>query len=54
MLRGKRWKRKKKWIIEEKEYPVEVGDIVIVPPGKKFQYKGKLKQVCITSPAWEP
>ncbi len=41
------------WVIEGKEHPVETGDVVIVPPGKKFYYKGRLKQVCVTSPAWE-
>ena len=41
------------WIIEGEEYPVEATDVVIVPPGKRFYYKGNLKQVCITAPAWE-
>jgi len=41
------------WIIDEQEYPVKATDVVIVPPGKKFYYKGDLKQVCITAPAWE-
>jgi mannose-6-phosphate isomerase-like protein (cupin superfamily) len=41
------------WIIEDEEYPVEATDVVVVPPGKRFYYKGNLKQVCITAPAWE-
>jgi len=41
------------WIIENEEYPVEATDVVIVPPGKRFYYRGTLKQVCITAPAWE-
>ncbi len=41
------------WFIEDKPYNVEVGDVVIVPPNNKFYYKGKLKQICITAPAWE-
>ncbi len=41
------------WIIEDREYPVRTGDVVIVPPGKRFYFKGKLKQLCITAPAWE-
>jgi len=41
------------WFIEEKPYEVSAGDVVIVPPGKKFYYKGILKQICITAPAWE-
>jgi mannose-6-phosphate isomerase-like protein (cupin superfamily) len=41
------------WFIEEKPHDVEAGDVVIIPPNTKFYYKGKLKQVCVTSPAWE-
>ena len=41
------------WVIEDQEYSVEATDVVIVPPGKRFYYKGNLKQVCITAPAWE-
>lgn len=41
------------WIIEDAEYPVEKHDVVIVPPGKRFYFKGNLKQLCITAPAWE-
>ena len=41
------------WVIEGKEYDAEAGDVVIVPPGKKIYFKGKLKQICITAPAWE-
>jgi mannose-6-phosphate isomerase-like protein (cupin superfamily) len=41
------------WVIEGKEYPVAATDVVIVPPGKRFYYRGTLKQVCITAPAWE-
>ncbi len=42
------------WYIEDVAHDVCAGDVVIVPPGKKFYHKGCLKQVCITSPAWEP
>ena len=41
------------WYIEGKPYDVSAGDVVIVPRNKRFYYKGKLKQVCITAPAWE-
>ena len=41
------------WIIEDKEYDVKAKDVVIVPPGKKFYFKGNLKQVCVTTPAWD-
>jgi mannose-6-phosphate isomerase-like protein (cupin superfamily) len=42
------------WVIEDIFYEVCAGDVVIVPPNKKFYYKGCLKQICITSPSWEP
>lgn len=42
------------WFIEDEPYEVSAGDVIIIPPGKRFYYKGCLKQVCITSPAWEP
>jgi len=41
------------WYIEDEEHQVKATDVVIVPPGKRFYYKGALKQVCITAPAWE-
>lgn len=40
------------WVIEDVEYEVEALDVVIVPPGKRFYFKGELKQVCVTAPAW--
>jgi mannose-6-phosphate isomerase-like protein (cupin superfamily) len=42
-----------KWIIEDEEYEVEAKDVVIIPPGKKFYFKGNLKQICVTAPAWD-
>jgi len=41
------------WVIEGESFPVTAHDVVIVPAGKKFYYRGALKQVCITAPAWE-
>ncbi len=41
------------WFIEDKPYHAEAGDVVIVPPNNTFYYKGTLKQLCITSPAWD-
>ncbi len=41
------------WVIEDEEYPAEGGDVVIVPAGKRFYYRGALKQVCVTAPAWD-
>jgi mannose-6-phosphate isomerase-like protein (cupin superfamily) len=42
------------WVIEDEAFPVEATDVVIVPPGARFYYRGALKQVCITAPAWDP
>ena len=42
------------WFIEDKPYEVASGDVIIIPPNKRFYYQGCLKQICITSPAWEP
>ncbi len=41
------------WIIEDREYGVQAGDVVVVPAGKRFWFRGNLKQVCVTAPAWE-
>ena len=41
------------WVIEDIEYPVEAGDVVIVPPRRRFYFTGTLKQICVTAPAWE-
>ena len=41
------------WVIEDVEYPVTARDVVIVPPGRRFYFKGALEQICITAPAWE-
>jgi mannose-6-phosphate isomerase-like protein (cupin superfamily) len=41
------------WIIEDIEYEVSAGDVVIVPPGRRFFFRGALKQLCVTSPAWD-
>ena len=41
------------WVIEDREYPVRATDVVIVPPGKRFHYRGRLKQICVTAPAWD-
>jgi len=41
------------WVVEDKEYGVRAGDVVVVPAGKRFWFRGNLKQVCVTAPAWE-
>ncbi len=42
------------WFIEDKSYDVQAGDALIIPPNTRFYYRGNLKQVCVTSPSWEP
>lgn len=42
-----------KFIIEGKEYLVRGSDVIIIPPGKRFYYLGKMKQVLVVIPAWE-
>lgn len=41
------------WYIEDKPYDVASGDVIIIPPNNRFYYQGQLRQICITSPAWE-
>lgn len=41
------------WVVEDREFEVRAGDVVVVPAGKRFWFRGNLKQVCITAPAWE-
>ena len=41
------------WVIEDREFKVKTGDVIIVPAGKRFWFHGNLKQICITAPAWE-
>lgn len=41
------------WVIDGETYPVEATDVVVVPPGRAFYYRGRLKQICVTAPAWE-
>ncbi|MPM61171.1 hypothetical protein SDC9_108027 [bioreactor metagenome] len=41
------------WVVEDREFEVRAGDAVIVPSGNRFWFRGNLKQICITAPAWE-
>ncbi|AKB27411.1 hypothetical protein MSSIT_0692 [Methanosarcina siciliae T4/M] len=41
------------WVVEDREFKVGAGDVVVVPVGNRFWFRGSLKQVCITAPAWE-
>lgn len=41
------------WTVEDREFEAGAGDVVIVPAGKRFWFRGNLKQVCVTAPAWK-
>ena len=40
-------------IVEDREFEVRTEDVVVVPVGKRFWFRGYLKQICVTAPAWE-
>lgn len=40
------------WVIDGVVHRVEATDVVVVPPGRAFYYRGDLKQVCLTAPPW--
>jgi len=40
------------WVIEGKKYTVAAGDVVVIPPKNRFYFRGNLKQVLITTPAY--
>lgn len=41
------------YFVDGEPHEVEATDVIMVPPGKKIYFKGNLKQLCITAPAWE-
>jgi len=41
------------WVVEDREFEAQAGDVIVVPAGKRFWFRGNLKQVCVTAPAWE-
>jgi mannose-6-phosphate isomerase-like protein (cupin superfamily) len=46
-------KGKGSWFINGKEQKVKAGDVVVIEPGNRIYYKGKLQQLLITVPPWE-
>src|SRR4030043_1564143 len=40
------------FIIKGKKEPCEAGDLVIVPAGNTFIYKGNLKMIATSTPPW--
>lgn len=41
------------FIIEGKTYPCEKGDLVVIPAGKSFTYKGSFKLLLNVTPPWQ-
>ena len=41
------------WVVEDRKFDVRAGDVVVVPAGNRFWFRGNLKQICITAPAGE-
>jgi len=40
------------FILNDAEQPVVRGDLVVVPPGTKYRFGGKLKMLLINTPHW--
>lgn len=41
------------FLINDTKEVCSQGDLVVIPSGKKFIYKGKLKMLLITTPPWQ-
>jgi mannose-6-phosphate isomerase-like protein (cupin superfamily) len=41
------------FIVEGISYPCKQGNLVVIPAGKSFQYKGKLKLLLNVTPPWQ-
>src|ERR1035438_1446132 len=42
------------FFLDDEEVPIIKGDLLSVQPNVRIYYKGNLKMVLITSPAWRP
>jgi mannose-6-phosphate isomerase-like protein (cupin superfamily) len=42
------------FFLDDEEVNVAKGDVLSVPPKIRIYYKGKLKMVLVTTPAWKP
>ncbi len=38
--------------VEDSREGCQKGDLIVIPPGRKFTYKGKLKLALIVTPPW--
>ena len=41
------------WVVENREFEVKAGDVIVVPAEKRLWFRGNLKHICITAPIWE-
>ena len=41
-------------VVEEKEYPLSQGDVVLLLPGEKYFWDGDMKIFMACTPAWAP
>lgn len=41
------------FFLDDDEVPVEKGDFISIEPNTRIYYKGKMKLVLVTNPAWE-
>jgi len=43
-----------KFFLDDEPVSVDKGDIISIQPNTRIYYKGKLKMLLITNPAWKP
>jgi len=42
------------FFLDDEEVKVEKGDMISIEPNTRIYYKGELKMILITTPAWKP
>lgn len=42
------------FFLNDEEVNIAKGDVLSIPPKTRIYYKGKLKMILITTPAWKP
>jgi len=42
------------FFVEDKKHDCKTGDLITIPPGTKFTYRGKLKMLLVTTPPFYP
>lgn len=40
------------FIINDEKQPVKTGDMIVLPPGTKYSFGGRLKMLLINTPRW--